>query len=101
MLDADVGESTDDFGDSFCTLGAVNKHRSKTPSSNHARVALGSAEEAYSFRILEHLLGVQNVWADALSRIWQPAQVSNLPTELLQVAQCHLPPSNATWWKLQ
>ena len=79
---------------SLSTLGAVNKLRSKTPgiAAIMRELALDCVEGAYSFQILEHLPGVHKEWADALSRKWQPDQVSNLPSELLQVTQCHLPP---------
>ena len=88
--------------DPLSTLGAVNKLRSKTPglAAIMRELALDCAEGACSFQILEHFPGVPAERADALSRIWQPGQVSNLPTEVLQVTQCHLPPRDATWWKL-
>lgn len=89
--------------DSLSTLGAVNKLRSKTPglAAIMREIALDCAEGIYTLQVLEHLPGELNVWADALSRIWQPGQVSSIPTELLNVTQCHPPPRNATWWKLQ
>ena len=85
--------------DSLSTPGAVSQLRSKTPGQAAIirELALDCAEEAHSLQMLEHLPGVQNVWADALSRVWQPGQISNIPDELLKVPQCRSCPRTAAW----
>ena len=59
--------------DSLSTLGAINKLCRKRPgiASIMRELALDCSEEAYTLQILEHVLGTQNEWADALSRVWR------------------------------
>ena len=89
--------------DSLSTLGAVNKLRSKRPglATVMRELALDCSEGTYTLQILEHLPGTMNVWADALSRVWQPNHISEIPCELLEVTQCHPARRVPTWWKLQ
>ena len=88
--------------DSLSTFGAMNKLRSRTPrlAAIMRELALDCSEGVYTLQVLEHLKGMQNEWADALSRIWQPGQVSNVSVELMAVTQYHPPARLTTWWKL-
>ena len=72
------------------------KHSARTCRDH----ALDCADGIYELQIFEHLPGERNEWADALSLIWQPSQVSCVPAELLRATQCHVEPRSAAWWKL-
>ena len=90
------------WSDSLSTLGAINKLRSRTPrlAAIMRELALDCSEGVYTLQVLAHPPGIQNEWTDALSRIWQPGQVSNVSVELMAVTQYHPTARLATWWKL-
>ena len=78
--------------DSRAAIGAACNLRSKCPRCNDvaAELALLRAEEGASIELFAHIPGVDNVWADALSRLSAPDRAS-VPRELLAVPRASVP----------
>ena len=61
-------------------------------------MALDMAQACYSPDVVEHLPGVANTGADALSRLHAPSQ-HKLPTYLCTVPRCTLSVCGHSWWR--
>ena len=62
-------------------------------------LALDVADSSYSPDIVEHIPGLSNIAADALSRLSQPGYGARIP-EYLKVAPRHLcQPRGPKWWR--
>ena len=46
----------------------------------------------------EHIPGVDNTWADSLSRLAEPGANASVPEVLLPLACTSAPPRGAAWW---
>ena len=70
--------------DSQAALWAAFKLRSPDPSINAVvrEISLDLAEGEYEIDFLEHILGANNVYADSLSRFYQPGASRKIPEEL-------------------
>ena len=62
-------------------------------------MALDIAASAYSPDVVEHLPGIGNVAADALSRRYQPGKPSSLPSYLTPDRECHVQDRGRSWWR--
>ena len=62
-------------------------------------IALDVADSAYSVDTAEHIPGIANKAADALSRISQPGKSSNLPEYLSEVPRAQFEARNRAWWR--
>ena len=87
--------------DSMAALGAVNKQRSAAPGLAVVmrELALDMAEGTYAVKVLEHIPGSANVWADALSRLPEPGSGATIPKELEGVVHCKPPMRDSSWWR--
>ena len=87
--------------DSVAALGAVVAGRSPIKHLNAIvrELALDLAEGVYKMDVAKHIKGVNNVWADELSRWAQPGHVRRLPEELAGARQATPPARPQSWWR--
>ncbi len=64
-----------------------------------AELALDIAHTCYRPDIAEHLPGVCNTWADALSRMWDPAKRAAVPAALAALPRATVPPRPREWYR--
>ncbi len=64
-----------------------------------AELALDIAHTCYRPDIAEHLPGVSNTWADALSRLRDPAKSVAVPAALAALPQAIVPPRPREWYR--
>ena len=62
-------------------------------------IALLYSEAAHEPRIFEHVPGVANVLADALSRAYEPGVDFKLPPQLATARRIQVPRRRRTWYK--
>ena len=62
-------------------------------------MALDIAFSTYSPDIVQHLPGVANLAAGALSRRYQPGNQGTLPTYLTPDKECRVKKRNRSWWR--
>ena len=62
-------------------------------------LALDICEASYSPDIVEHIPGISNIGADALSRICQPGKTTVLPRYLLDDTRHVCTPRDKSWWR--
>ena len=88
--------------DSMAAIGAWSKERSTTPNINMVvrEMALDQAEGLYAFDVVQHIEGVKNVLADALSRLHEPGAEAEIPSELVDVLRDTHDPRVRSWWKV-
>jgi len=87
--------------DSSAAVGAWRKERSNTPKINAIvrEMALDQAEGLYTIDVIQHLPGVLNTLADALSRMHMPENPAPLPPELQGCIRGHPEDRDARWWR--
>lgn len=86
--------------DSQAALGATANLKSRDARMNAVvrELALDVAEGRYELHILEHLPGRNNVYADALSRFYQPGASRDVPPTLMHAARTYPDKRGSTWW---
>ena len=62
-------------------------------------MALDQAEGLYTIDVIQHLPGVLNTLADALSRMHMPENPAPLPPELQGSIRGHPEDRDARWWR--
>ena len=62
-------------------------------------LALDVASASYAPDVTEHLPGLANVAADALSRKHDPSKVYAVPTYLSNCPEQEVPPRLRSWWQ--
>jgi hypothetical protein len=89
--------------DSMAALGAWAKERSTNPAINLVtrELSLDCAEGKFTVDRLEHLPGVANTWADALSRQFQPGSSAVIPGCLRHVPRSFPVARRNGWWQLE
>ena len=87
--------------DSRAALGAAFKLRSPVPALNAVvrELALDLAESRYDLDFIEHLPGRCNVFADTLSRFYQPGQARTVPPELAAAPRAFPARRIGAWWE--
>ena len=87
--------------DSQAALGALGKLASPAPGVNAIarEVAIDLATSRYGVSIWEHLPGVQNEWADALSRLHQPEAPAQVPQALARIKASEVDVRGFDWWE--
>ncbi len=63
-------------------------------------VALELADAAYRPLVAEHIHGVANTLADALSRVGDPAKVWQLPAQLRDAVRAGAPQRPRSWYRV-
>ena len=88
--------------DSMAAIGAWSKERSSTPSINAIvrEMALDQAEGLYEFTVIEHISGLDNDIADALSRLSEPEAGKSLPPCLHWAVRDTPPRRNESYWRV-
>ena len=61
-------------------------------------LALLLSETSFQPRVIEHLPGVMNSHADALSRLWQPDAKFRIPDDLAKCKRLHPPRRDASYY---
>ena len=62
-------------------------------------VALELADAAYRPLVAEHIPGVANTLADALSRVGDPAKTWQLPAQLRSAVRANVPQRPRSWYR--
>ena len=88
--------------DSMAAIGAWSKERSSKPAINAIvrEMALDQAEGLYEFTVIEHISGVDNDIADALSRLSEPDAGKTLPACLQWATRDFPPKRSASYWRV-
>ena len=88
--------------DSTAAVGPWSKERSSIPAINLIvrELALDRAEGLYEFDYVEHLAGIANILADALSRLAEPSSDSVVPHALAWAARDIPPARTPLWWRV-
>jgi hypothetical protein len=86
--------------DSLSACQVMLKLVAKSPSMNQiaCELALEFSESAHPPTIAEHVPGLSNTLADALSRLRAPSP-AKVPTALANVARITVPPRSRKWWR--
>ena len=80
-------------------LFAALKGRSRVMNLIARELALDLGDGAYFPEVVEHIPGIANNLADALSRVAQPSKKTwQLPAELLDVKRDIVPKRDMRWW---
>jgi hypothetical protein len=89
--------------DSMAALQAWRKERSRVPAINAItrEMSLDLADGLYKVDALEHIPGVLNSWADALSRQHMPGNTAPIPAGLLAAKKFVPPTRDGGWWRLE
>ena len=84
----------------MAALAAAESLKSGSPRFNDlaAELALGQARENFIIAITEHVPGVTNTWADALSRLDQPDSGATVPQALCALTRTRVP---APLWRAE
>ena len=87
--------------DNTGVLTALSKRSAPAESLNSIMQewALDEAQATYPIRYLQHIPGVSNVVADALSRLWAP-DPSELPPSLANVPRVHIDNRTSTFYRV-
>ena len=86
--------------DNIAALVLAGKLKAKGPRAVIAReVALHYAEVSFEPRVTEHVPGVANDIADALSRLSDPNDINSLPDCLTDVEHIQPPPRPRSWYR--
>ena len=87
--------------DSTAALGAACRLRSSDPRMNAIarELALDLAEAQYELDLLEHLPGISNELADALSRLSQPGSPAMVPNALARAMRAKVEARSRSWWR--
>ena len=87
--------------DSQAAIGAALKLRSPEPAINAVvrELALDLAEGKYSLDFFEHLPGRCNVYADVLSRFYQPGKLRVVPAALAGATRSLPEARPPSWWE--
>ena len=87
--------------DSQAALGAAFKLRSPDPRINAVvrEISLDLAEGKYEIDFLEHIPGANNVYANSLSRFYQPGASRKIPEELAGAERDVPPKRTQEWWE--
>jgi hypothetical protein len=83
-------------------LGAFEKERSRSPNINAIvrEIALDLALAEYQPTVeYAHVAGKRNEWADALSRLAQPAVEAVVLGPFRACVRSAVPARGAAWWK--
>ena len=91
--------------DSLSALGAIAKGSSPSPPINLIvrETALDVACSKYGLEVFKHISGKDNVWADALSRVFAPGGTDALPSILLRPGVVHskVAERSDAWWEAE
>ena len=90
-------------GDNIAALQMAAKMQPKSPSLGiiARELALDLASASYAIDLVQHIVGLSNGVADALSRKFQDGKNFKVP-HILRLASEVLPPSRPhSWWKSQ
>ena len=86
--------------DNFSALAMASRLKATGRSNIVAReVALLYSEASYEPKFVEHLPGLANVGADALSRLCDPSGKFQLPRELAGIAPTPVPPRTESYYR--
>ena len=87
--------------DNMAALAMVCKMQPHSPALNviARELALDIADALYEPQICEHVPGVANIAADALSRKWEPTHRYRLPPVLKHATEVHPPQRPPSWWR--
>ena len=89
--------------DSVSTLHLLAKLKVRAKSFGMGVIARELALEfgtcSFRPRFLQHIPGITNDWADALSRQAQPGNAKSLPEQLLRCRQENVPPRNEGFYR--
>ena len=87
--------------DSMSALSAVLKLKSSSADMNAVvrELALDVAEKRYDIDVVAHISGRHNVFADELSRWWEPGCAALLPRELHGVPRRRPAVRGPAWWE--
>ena len=88
-------------GDNMAALYAVAKMQPKSKALGIVarELALDLADASYSVDFLQHVAGLANVTADALSRKEQPGKTFKLPSLLSNAVEVKPPARAPCWWR--
>ncbi len=81
------------------TLFMKLKGRSSALNTIAREAALELGNGSFRPDVFSHSPGVANVWADMLSRQFDPNKVFALPPQLADVRQAHPPSRSTSWWR--
>ena len=87
--------------DSMAALGALQAVRSTSAAMNVVvrEIALDMAEGWYTIDVIKHIAGVDNGWADALSRLSATEGSKSVPAELTAVPRHTCSLRSGAWWR--
>ena len=85
--------------DNISALAMSSKMKIRASPLIAKEIALLYSEAAHEPRIFEHVPGVANVLADALSRIYEPGTDKKLPPQLSSAKKIQVPRRSRTWYK--
>ena len=87
--------------DNMAALAMVCKMQPHSPALNTVarELALDVADSIYEPQVAEHVPGVANIAADALSRKWDPSHRYHLPPVLKHACEVHPPSRPPQWWR--
>ena len=91
--------------DSLSALGALAKGSSTSPPINLIvrETAIDVASSKYGLGLFKHVKGKDNIYADALSRIFAPGGADGPPGELRrpEIRHSRVAERNDTWWEAE
>ena len=85
--------------DNYSALAMGSKMKIRASPLIAKEIALLYSEAAHEPRIFEHVPGIANVLADALSRAFEPGTDKELPPQLSGAKEIHVARRTSTWYK--
>ena len=85
--------------DNYSALAMGSRMKIRASPLIAKEIALLYSEAAHEPRIFEHVPGVANILADALSRAFEPGTDKELPPQLSGATQVHVARRRRSWYK--